>query len=110
MTTLRHRIIFFTLVCFGSPLLADSSNNAIGQSTLGPAAGSAEPLVQRTVVEDEGSRIETLQVRGQTQQVHVQTKGPFKSSYHMLGPTNSVPRTGANTGTMGPRVWSIWAF
>jgi hypothetical protein len=69
-----------------------------------PAPG--EPVVRRTVIEDDGSRIEELKVRGETQRVTVTTKGPLGSRYDIL-----VPQGGSNRGdNAGRRVWSVMAF
>ena len=53
--------------------LALPSGLALAQAAA-PAHADAEPRVQHIVVEDEGSRIEELRVRGATQRITVQPK------------------------------------
>lgn len=81
-----------------------------------PAASSAptgEPHVQRTVVEDDGSRVEELRVRGQTRSVVVTTKGPLAHSYeiHVGDPSREMSAgADARRGTAGQRMWRLFDF
>jgi hypothetical protein len=71
-----------------------------------PARQSPEPAVREVVIEDEGSRIEELRVRGETQRVSVTAKGPFfKSTYDIV-----TPRQGRQGDLAGQRVWSVFKF
>lgn len=78
------------------------------------AAGTrgGEPNVQRIVVEDGGTRIDELRVRGVTRRITVHSKrgGP---DYEVVpadagrGPPNTVD---ANGSAGGQRVWSLFSF
>jgi hypothetical protein len=68
-----------------------------------------EPAVQHTVIEDEGSRIEELRVRGQTQRITVTTKQGGKSSYQIITSDGSRELT-VGPGATGKSVWSVLSF
>jgi len=74
---------------------------------------SPEPKVQRNVIEDEGSRIEELRVRGQLQRVVVTPKIGTRQSYEIItGDGSRDLSDGANgsRGAAGKRVWHILSF
>lgn len=81
-----------------------------------PAASATqpgEPNVQRSVIEDDGSRVEELRVRGQTRSVVVTTKGPLASSYeiHVGDPSREMSAgADARRGTAGQRMWRLFEF
>ena len=72
-----------------------------------------EPNVRRTVVEDDGSMIDELRVRGQVTHVVVTPKvGTTKSYEIIVGRSGREPLDGtggANSAT-GKRVWNVLAF
>jgi hypothetical protein len=72
----------------------------------------AEPAVQRTVVEDEGARIEELRVRGQVQRVIVKPKNARE--YEIVAPVGgrdpSQNRANQQPGAGGQRVWNVFRF
>lgn len=72
---------------------------------------ATEPQVQRTVVEDDGARIEELRVRGQLQRVVVKPKNA--AEYEIVtspgGRDPSVGR-GGNKDSSGQRVWNLFRF
>src|SRR5216110_1619111 len=70
----------------------------------------AEPVVKHTVIEDQGSRIEELRVRGQTQRITVTPKVGTKKSYEIITPDGSRDTTdsaSATRGAAGKRVWHV---
>ncbi len=85
-----------------------------------PAPGSvksttdaAEPDVQHIVVEDKGSRIEELRVRGATQRITVQPKVGTTQRYEIItGDGSRDLGEGVNTsrGAAGKRVWNVLNF
>ncbi len=86
---------------------------AFAQAAPEPAKGDAEPRVQRIVVEDEGSRIEELRVRGATQRITVQPKVGTAKGYEILvGDGSRDLGEGVNTsrGAAGKRVWNVLSF
>jgi hypothetical protein len=84
---------------------------ALSDSTWAQVKDVAEPQVQRTVVEDDGARIEELRVRGQLQRVIVKPKNA--AEYEIVtapgGRDPSVGRSGNKDGS-GQRVWNLLKF
>jgi hypothetical protein len=93
------------LICVAAPCQAQTARSA--QST-------TEPQTVRTSVEDGGSKIDELRVRGQTQQVVVTPKGGgITKPYEII--TNRTGRspaegTGGNHSALGKRVWNVTDF
>ncbi len=86
---------------------------ALAQAAAAPAPAAGEPRVQTIVVEDEGSRIEELRVRGATQRIHVQPKvGTVKGYEILVGDGSRDIGEGVNTsrGAAGKRVWNVLSF
>ena len=72
-----------------------------------------EPDVRRSVTEDEGSRIDELRVRGQTERVTVTPKVGFRKPYEIA--TGNAGRhtfdgPGGARGAVGTRVWNVLDF
>jgi hypothetical protein len=77
------------------------------------ARDPAEPNVKHTVIEDEGSKIDELRIRGQAQRIVVTPKVGLKKSYEII--TDSSGRemsdgSGASRGAVGKRVWNVLNF
>lgn len=73
-----------------------------------------EPAIQRTVIEDRGTRIDELRVRGQLQKVTVSPKGGAPG-YEVLttddGQSAAVgAASGRSPGSAGKRVWKVLGF
>jgi hypothetical protein len=101
----RSALLAFALVAPTGPALA--------QATSVPAPPGTEPRVQHIVVEDEGSRIEELRVRGATQRITVQPKVGTSKGYEILvGDGSRDLGEGVNTsrGAAGKRVWNVLSF
>lgn len=78
-----------------------------------PSAPTAEPRVQRSVIEDDGARIEELRVRGHTQRIVVSPKRGASAPYEIItGDGSRDLGDGANTsrGAAGKRVWNVLKF
>lgn len=77
-------------------------------------AKSPEPFVEHIVVEDDGSRIEELRVRGETQRIKVQPKGVNpRLGYEIVTPSGGrdmTPNFTPGRGAAGQRVWSLLSF
>jgi hypothetical protein len=73
---------------------------------------AAEPNVQRTVVQDDGARIEELRVRGQVQRIVVKPKNA--AEYEVVAPAGgrdpSQNRANQQAGAGGQRVWNLLKF
>jgi len=73
----------------------------------------AEPHVQRTVIEDEGARIEELRVRGQTQRITVTPKVGTRQGYEIIttdGSRDLSDGAGSTRGAAGKRVWRVFSY
>jgi hypothetical protein len=92
----------------GAPNAPKATAPAIDES-----AGSNEPRVQQTVVEDDGARIDELKVRGHTQRIVVSPKRGGAAPYEIItGDGSRDLGDGANTsrGAAGKRVWNVLKF
>ncbi len=74
-----------------------------------------EPDVHHTVIEDDGSRIEELRVRGVTQRITVTPKvgKADVKSYEIItsdGSRDLGPGANTSRGAAGKRVWNIFQF
>ena len=89
------------------------AQTAFAQAPATPAPRSDEPRVDHIVVEDQGSRIEELRVRGATQRITVQPKvGTAKGYEIVVGDGSRDLGEGVNTsrGAAGKRVWNVLSF
>lgn len=130
-TTQRRFSAFLALSCAASlPLGASAQAPATPQrppviDTLPQAkplepAGAAvdertergEPAVRKTVVEDDGARIDELKVRGQTKRITVTPKKvgkPYEIIPSSGAPDQTEGPNGSN-GSVGKRVWPVLSF
>lgn len=130
-TRLRSSAVLFALWCaFGlhlnawaqasaatpRPAVPKESATATPAEPASPQAAEkterGEPAVRRTVVEDDGARIDELKVRGQTKRITVTPKKGGKP-YEIIppgdGPDHSQGPNGSN-GAVGKRVWPVLSF
>jgi hypothetical protein len=101
---MKHPLVLCLAACACLPCLAQDTR---------AKASAGEPAVKRTVIEDEGARIEELRVRGQLQRITVTTKLGGKSSYEIItGDGSRDLSDGANTsrGAAGKRAWNVLSF
>ena len=92
---------------------APGAPNAPKAPAIDESAGSNEPRVQQTVVEDDGARIDELKVRGHTQRIVVSPKRGGAAPYEIItGDGSRDLGDGANTsrGAAGKRVWNVLKF
>jgi len=76
-------------------------------------AEQVEPEVKHTVIEDEGSKIDELRVRGRTQSVVVTPKVGTSKRYEILmsrSGRDPVDGTGGANSAVGKRVWNVLDF
>jgi hypothetical protein len=86
---------------------------AQAQEAIAEPRATAEPKVQHIVVEDKGSKIEELRVRGETQRIVVTPKVGTTKPYEIIPADGSREMfDGVNTsrGAAGKRVWHILNF
>jgi hypothetical protein len=99
------------VVCLGCALAAPAWAD---EATVVPAAGrDLEPKVTRTVIEDEGARIEELRVRGQVQRISVTPKVGTKQGYEIItgdGSRDLSEGAASTRGAAGKRVWHVLSF
>lgn len=101
----RIAIASLLVAAFGAPLKAQEASSE--------PRSSPEPKVQNIVVEDKGSKIEELRVRGQTQRIVVTPKVGTTKRYEIIPADGSREMfDGANTsrGAAGKRVWNVLEF
>jgi hypothetical protein len=99
------------VVCLGCALAVPS--RAEDTSAAPDAGRGGEPKVTRTVIEDEGARIEELRVRGQTQRITVTPKVGTKQSYEIItgdGSRDLSEGASSTRGAAGKRVWHVLSF
>ena len=78
-----------------------------------PVTERGEPNVRHTVIEDEGSKIDELRVRGQMQHVVVTPKVGLTKSYEIIvsrSGRDPVDGTGGANSALGKRVWNVLSF
>jgi len=95
------------------PLAVAPAAPALAGAEAAAARDRSEPEVKRTRIEDQGSRIEELRVRGQTQRVVVTPKAPGSKPYEIImgNAGQAVPDgTGGANSAAGKRVWSVFNF
>jgi hypothetical protein len=89
----------------------EAAPRAAEAAASGPA-GTAEPNVQRTVIDDGGTRVEELRVRGQLRRVTVTPRNGGKP-YEIIpadGARDLAPGPGSTRGAAGQRVWNVLDF
>jgi hypothetical protein len=100
------------------PILASTQPAPAATPPAGPlpdgATPKGEPNVKRTVIEDNGSRIEELKVRGQTKRITVTPKVGTKLQYEVLPDDSTGMHDAAASqtphGNEGRRVWNVLSF
>ena len=121
-----NRILSFALVCVVAPCGAQTAATpaAAPAAANAPAAAPAlvqqttvsergEPNVRYTLIEDDGSKIDELRVRGQLQHVVVTPKVGTTKSYEILisrSGRDPVDGTGGANSAAGKRVWNVLKF
>ena len=101
-----------------APVSATTARASTDASTLKstpdrPNGRNDEGNVKFSVIEDEGSKIEELRVRGQIQRIVVTPKVGLKKSYEILtGDPSHLPAdgTGGAPDATGKRVWNVLNF
>ena len=94
------------------PVSATTAPPSTDASTL-KSPPNRESNVKFSVVEDEGSKIEELRVRGQVQRIVVTPKVGLKKSYEIItGDPSHLPAdgTGGAPDATGKRVWNVLNF
>ena len=100
---MKHAAVLLALACAALPCAAQEAR---------PAA-PGEPAVKRSVIEDDGARIEELRVRGQVQRITVTPKRGSKASYEIItgdGSRDLSPGAGSTRGAAGKSAWNLLTF
>jgi hypothetical protein len=102
------------LVCVGAPCWAQTAPAPAAPVVVqAPVAERSEPNVRHTLIEDEGSKIDELRVRGQLTHVVVTPKVGTTRSYEIIvgrSGREPVDGTGGANSAVGKRVWNVLAF
>jgi hypothetical protein len=78
-----------------------------------PEPRGGEPVVKHTVIEDDGSRIEEMRVRGQTTRITVTPKVGTHQAYEIIpadGSRDMSDSASSTRGAAGKRVWRVMSF
>ena len=105
------RLTPLLLVLLVGPVLAQTPPPAEAPPTL--AESRAEPNIRRQVIEDEGSKIEELKVRGNTTRISVTPKVGTSRPYEIITEDGSRDVSDGLTGSRGAagkRVWRVMSF
>ena len=87
---------------------SDASTGKSSTTSTTTQGGPNEPVVQHTVIEDDGTRIEETRVRGQLQRITVTPKGGKQVRYEILPGDGSGSE--ASRSAAGKRVWNVLQF
>jgi hypothetical protein len=101
------------LAAFALMCLLCTAAHANDAAEAAVAGQRPEAKVQRTVVEDDATRIEELRVRGELRSVTVQPKGAIRRGYEILPPDGARDMSesaGSGRGAAGKRVWRVLNF
>jgi len=101
------------LVCVCAPCWAQTAPAAQPLRLVDARVERTEPNVKHTVIEDGGSKIDELVVRGQVQHVVVTPKVGTTKSYEIIMSRSGrepVDGTGGANSAAGKRVWNVLAF
>ncbi|MES3015765.1 MAG: hypothetical protein V4750_18810 [Pseudomonadota bacterium] len=103
------------LVCVCAPCWAQTAPAPTAKPLLlvDERVDRAEPNVKHTVIEDGGSKIDELVVRGQVQHVVVTPKVGVTKPYEIIVSRSGrepVDGTGGANSAVGKRVWNVLAF
>ena len=109
--------VALALLCLcGAPVWAQTapaSAQTAGAVVQAAATERGEPNVKHTLIEDNGSKIDEMRVRGQVTHVVVTPKVGTTKSYEIIvgrSGRESVDGTGGATSAVGKRVWNVLAF
>ena len=111
---MKPKLVLVTL-CICTPCWAQPAAAAkppLPAATTQPT-GDGEPAVKRTVIEDEGARIEELRVRGEAQRIVVTPKFGIRKSYEIMtgdAARDAFDGTGGARSSAGKRVWNVLQF
>jgi hypothetical protein len=85
---------------------------ALSSAASAQVRDAPEPRVERTVIQEEGVRIDELRVRGQVQRIVVKPKNA--AEYEIVAPPGgrdpSQNRANQQPGAGGQRVWNLFKF
>ena len=92
-------------------LAAVTSYGAGQVPTPAPTPGTRpEPVVRRTVVEDDNVKIEELRVRGQVQRITVSPKASGVRPYEIAPPDSGRDPSQQSKGISGRSLWQLFSF
>jgi hypothetical protein len=100
------------LLCVCAPCWSQPAPRPVVQADE-PRVERGEPNVRHTVIEDDGSKIDEMRVRGQVTRVVVTPKVGTTKSYEIIQGRSGrepVDGTGGANSAAGKRVWNMLAF
>ncbi|MDP1899880.1 MAG: hypothetical protein Q8K96_05450 [Rubrivivax sp.] len=109
MTSARSLAIAVLTLCAGGVCAAQAVAPARAAAAPAAASAAAGGELKRTVIEDEGVRIEETRLRGRAQRITVQSKVGGARPYEIIvGPGGRDPSQ--DRGATGQSTWSVLAF
>jgi hypothetical protein len=109
-----HRALAWSLPWWFAAAASAAGPAPVAEANAAPPQRGGEPAVKRTVVEDDGSRIEELRIRGQVRSITVQPKVGPRARYEIItgDALRQPPAGGGNAaqGAAGQRVWHVLSF
>ena len=70
----------------------------------------SEPVVKRTVIEDDQVKIEELRVRGQLQRITIAPKASGVRAYEIAPPDSGRDPSQQSKGISGHSLWQLFSF
>ena len=111
---MKHILAATLAALLGAPCAAQTAAAAPSPTPAAPTLRDpGEPEVKRTRIEDNGSRIDELRVRGQTQRITVTPKVGGVRSYEIItgdAGRDTLDGTGGARSAVGKRVWNVLSF
>jgi len=111
---MTSRAVFVVLPALIGVALNAAAQVATPAPTPKPAPARAtsrpEPVITRTVVEDDHVRIEELRVRGQLQRILVSPKASGVQPYEIVPPESGRDMSQQSKGISGQRLWQLFSF
>jgi len=79
-------------------------------ATSPPAPARPDPLIKRTVIEDDQVKIEELRVRGQLQRITISPKASGVRPYEIAPPDSGRDPSQPSKGISGHSLWQLFSF
>ncbi|HET7527097.1 MAG TPA: hypothetical protein VFK10_14240 [Burkholderiaceae bacterium] len=108
------RAVWLVLAAVACPAAAQAPTTA-RQTTPSPTPAPQtqtrpDPVIKRTVIEDDQVRIEELKVRGQVQRITISPKASGVRPYEIAPPDSGRDPSQPSKGISGRSLWQLFSF